>query len=67
LTYYAAVNTATFEVYESKDGLYRFRLKGANGEIVASSEGYSSRENAKRGAETVKRIAPTATVKDLYQ
>jgi len=65
LTYYAAVNTATFEVYESKDGFYRFHLKGTNGEVVASSEGYSMRENANRGVDTVKRIVPTATVKDI--
>jgi hypothetical protein len=35
-----------FEVYRDSRGEYRFRLKAANGEIVAQGEGYSTKSNA---------------------
>jgi hypothetical protein len=56
---------ALFEVYESRDGNFRWRLKAGNGEIVAISEGYTTRYSAKRSAERVKVIAPEAEVSDL--
>jgi membrane-associated PAP2 superfamily phosphatase len=31
-----------FEMFKDKEGKYRFRLKGANGEIVAASESYKT-------------------------
>jgi len=43
-------------------GQYRWRLKAGNGEIVAVSEGYTTQYNAKRSAELVKTIAPTAGI-----
>ena len=42
---------STFEVFEDAQGEFRWRLKAANGEIVAQSEGYSARESAHRSAE----------------
>lgn len=54
-----------FEIYQSSNGEYRFRLKAANGEIIASSEGYSSKASAKNGIESVKTNAATAEVVDL--
>ena len=30
----------TFEIYLGKDGLWRWRLKAANREIIAQGEGY---------------------------
>ncbi len=35
-----------FEIYIGADRLYHWHLKGANGEIVCWSEGYSSKQNA---------------------
>lgn len=35
---------------------WRFRVKGANGEIVVSSEGYTTKADAERGAATLKRL-----------
>lgn len=35
---------------------WRFRVKGANGEIVASSESYTTKADAERGAATLKRL-----------
>lgn len=45
-------------------GQYRWRLIAGNGEIVAVSEAYATRYNAKRSAELIKAIAPRAIVAD---
>ena len=37
---------AKFEIIKDKRGEYRFHLKAANGEIIASSEGYSTKASA---------------------
>lgn len=47
-----------FEVYADKGGDYRFRLKAGNGEIILSSEGYSSKSACMNGVESVKKNAP---------
>jgi len=52
---------AKFELYEAKDG-WRFRLKAGNGEVVATSEAYSSKDCAVKGCEAVKRAAAEAQV-----
>jgi uncharacterized protein YegP (UPF0339 family) len=54
-----------FEVYESKDDKYRWRLKAANGEIVAVSQGYATKSNARRSAENVQSLAPRAIITDI--
>jgi len=51
---------AKFEWYKDKAGKYRFRLKAANGEIIAVSEGYNSKEACVSGIESVKKNAPIA-------
>lgn len=55
---------AKFELYKDRAGEYRFRLKAANGEIVAVSEGYKSKPSALNGIESVRKNAPTAPVDD---
>jgi uncharacterized protein YegP (UPF0339 family) len=55
---------AKFEIYKSGDQ-YRFRLKAANGEIVATGESYSTKQGAERGVEAVKNAAASAAVEDL--
>ena len=37
---------AKFEIYNDKAGKFRFRLKAANGEIVANGEAYESKDGA---------------------
>jgi uncharacterized protein len=54
-----------FELYKDAARRFRFRLKAANGEIIASSEAYNSRASAQNGIESVKTNAPTASVEDL--
>jgi len=55
--------TATFEVYRDSAGEWRWRLVASNGNIIADSgEGYSSKQGAERGIESVKRNAADAEV-----
>jgi len=51
-----------FEWYKDKAGKFRFRLKASNGEIIAVSEGYSSKASCVNGIESVKKNAPIAKV-----
>lgn len=49
---------AKFEVYQSgKKNEFRFRLKANNGQIILSSEGYTSRAACINGIESVKKNA----------
>lgn len=49
-----------FELYKDKAGMWRFRLRAGNGEIIATGEAYESRQAAERAITTVKRTAETA-------
>ncbi|GAA1236651.1 MULTISPECIES: YegP family protein [Microbacterium] len=51
-----------FELYTDKSGEYRFRLKSGNGEVIAISEGYSSKAAALNGIDSVRRNAADAEV-----
>ena len=47
---------AKFEVYQSgKNNEFRFRLKADNGQIILSSEGYSSKAACLNGISSVKK------------
>jgi uncharacterized protein YegP (UPF0339 family) len=48
-----------FEIYKARDG-WRWRLRGANGEIIARGEAYSRKSNARRGIRAMKIAAATA-------
>lgn len=54
-----------FETYVDQAGEYRWRLVAANNEIVAASEGYSSKQGAINSAQNVKYWANSAQVTDL--
>ena len=54
-----------FEVYKDAAGKYRFRLKAANGEVIATGEAYNSREACMEGIQSVKKNASTAAVKEV--
>lgn len=52
-----------FEMWEAtKDGQWYFHLKAPNGEIIASSEGYTTKDNCRNGIESVKKYAPNADI-----
>lgn len=54
-----------FEIYTDSGGAYRWRLKAANGQVVASSgESFASEANARAAAENVKANAGSADVVD---
>jgi uncharacterized protein YegP (UPF0339 family) len=55
---------AKFEINKDKAGKYRFNLIAANGEIIASSEAYESKDSCKNGIQSVKTNAPTAEIVD---
>ena len=56
---------STFEVYTDRAGEHRWRLKASNGEIVATSEGYTTRYSAKQSAQKVKEWASHSTIVEI--
>ena len=52
-----------FTVKETKTGV-KFDLKAGNGEIIATSEVYSSEKSCMNGIESVRKNAPIAEVED---
>jgi uncharacterized protein YegP (UPF0339 family) len=52
--------SAKFEYYADKAGKFRFRLKAGNGEVIAVSEAYNSKDSCLKGIESVKKNAPGA-------
>lgn len=51
-----------FEVYKDKADEFRFRLKATNGQIIAASEGYTTKASCLNGIESVKKNAPDAEI-----
>jgi uncharacterized protein YegP (UPF0339 family) len=56
---------AKFELKKASSGQFHFNLKAGNGEIIATSEMYNSKESAKNGIASVKANAADAEVVDL--
>ena len=54
-----------FELFTDKGGNWRFNLKAGNGEVIATSEGYSSKASALGGIESAKTNAPGAEVVEI--
>ena len=59
---YATEKNPKFEIYNDKAGEFRFRLKATNGQVIAVSEGYSSKASCENGIESVKKNAVDAEV-----
>jgi len=55
---------AKFEIYKDKKGNFRFRLLAANNQVIATGEGYSSKESCKKGIASIKKNAPIADIVD---
>ena len=49
-----------FEVYADKRGEFRFRLKAANGQIIAVGEGYKAKASCLNGIKSIVKNAPEA-------
>ena len=58
---------AKFEIYQSKNGEYRFRMKSSNGQIVLASEGYKQKSSAKNGIESVRKNINRDGGTELYE
>ena len=59
---FAVLKNPKYEMYTDKKGEYRFRLKAANGQIVAVGEGYKAEKSCLNGMESIKKNAPDAPV-----
>ena len=51
-----------FELYQDKAGEFRFRLKATNGQIIAVSEGYTTKAACENGIESVRKNAADAPI-----
>ena len=56
---------AKFQIFNDSQNQFRFRLKSSNGEIVASSEGYTSKQSAEYAVNFIKKYAANAEIEDL--
>jgi hypothetical protein len=56
---------AHFEVFKDASGQFRFRLRAPNGEPIASSESYKTKESCMDGIKSVQKNAPNAIIKDM--
>ena len=54
-----------FEITKDVAEKFRFRLKASNGEIIATSEAYNSKQSCQNGIASVKANAPKAQIIDL--
>ena len=59
---FKAEKNPKFEIYQDKKKEYRFRLKAANGQIIATGEGYKELKSCKNGIASIKKNAPTAKI-----
>ncbi len=53
-----------FEIKKDKAGKFRFNLIAGNGEIIASSEAYETKEACENGIQSVKTNAASAEIVD---
>jgi hypothetical protein len=55
---------AKFEINKDRAGEFRFKLVALNGQTIAVSEGYSTKDNTMNGIESVRKNASVALVDD---
>jgi uncharacterized protein YegP (UPF0339 family) len=53
-----------FEIYKDRKGEFRWRLRAGNGEVIATGEGYSSKDGCKKGIKSVQKNAKAAEIVD---
>ena len=61
---YEAAKHPKFEMYVDKAGEFRFRLKATNGQVIAVSEGYTSKAGCENGIRSVRENAPDAELEE---
>jgi uncharacterized protein YegP (UPF0339 family) len=55
---------AKFEINKDEVGEFRFKLVAANGETVAVSDSYKTKDKALKGIKSVKKIASSTVIED---
>jgi hypothetical protein len=55
---------AKFEINKDVAGEFRFKLVALNGQTIAVSEGYTAKDGAMKGIESVKENAAAAVIED---
>lgn len=53
-----------FEVYQDVNGEFHFRLKAANGQVLATGGGYRSKKACLNGIASIRTNAPDAAIVD---
>jgi len=53
-----------FQLFKDISGEWRFSLIAPNKEIIATSEGYTTKQNAKKAVKLIMKVAATATVEE---
>ena len=53
-----------FEIYKDKGSQFRFRLKAANGEVIAVGESYPDKKSILKGIASIVKNAPIAKIED---
>ncbi|GAB4141331.1 MAG: YegP family protein [Sphingomonadales bacterium] len=56
-----------FIISRDQSGAYRFVLKAGNGEVVATSQSYKTKEGCKNGISSVRRNAANSPVIDVSE
>ena len=56
-----------FELKTSKNGQFYFNLTAKNGQVIASSEMYTTKDAAENGIRSVQENAPVAETEDQSQ
>jgi len=57
-----------FEFWESKkDGMWYFHLVAPNNEIIAQSQGYTTKDNCVNGIESIKNYVRTAPTNEVVK
>ena len=59
---YEVLRNPEYELYTDTAGKYRFRLKAANGEFVAASQGYTNKSSALNGISSIGKNTPDAEI-----
>jgi uncharacterized protein len=54
-----------FELKKSKNGQFFFNLTAVNGQVIATSEMYTTKDAAENGIRSVKENAPKAEMEDM--
>ncbi len=61
---YTALTNPKFQIYADKAGQFRFRLTARNGQIIAISEGYTTKAACENGIASVQQNAPEADLSE---